>query len=31
MFVKPLTNKEEMRKFIEINGSNIPCEKDVKL
>ncbi len=27
MFLKPLTNKEEMPKFIEINGTNIPCEK----
>ncbi len=31
MFLKPLTNKEEMLKFIEINGTNIPCEKEVKL
>ncbi len=31
MFLKPLTNKEEMPKFIEINGTNIPCEKEVKL
>ncbi len=27
MFLKPLTNKEEMPMFIEINGTNIPCEK----
>ncbi len=31
MFLKPLTNKQEMPKFIEINGTNIPCEKEVKL
>ncbi len=31
MFLKPLTNKEEMSKFIKINGTNIPCEKEVKL
>ncbi len=31
LFLKPLTNKEEMPKFIEINGTNIPCEKEVKL
>ncbi len=31
MYLKPLTNKEEMLKFIEINGTNIPCEKEVKL
>ncbi len=31
MILKPLTNKEEMLKFIEINGINIPCEKEVKL
>ncbi len=31
MFLKPLTNKEEMPKFIKINGTNIPCEKEVKL
>ncbi len=31
MFLNPLTNKEEMPKFIEINGTNIPCEKEVKL
>ncbi len=30
MFFKPLTNKEEMQKFIEVNGTNIPCEKEVK-
>ncbi len=27
MLLKPLTNKHEMPKFIEINGTNIPCEK----
>ncbi len=31
MFLKPLTNKEEMPKFIKVNGTNIPCEKEVKL
>ncbi len=31
MFLKPLTNKDETLKFIEINGTNIPCEKEVKL
>ncbi len=31
MFLKPLTNKEEMPKFIEVNGTNIPSEKEVKL
>ncbi len=31
MFLKHLTNKEEMPKFIKINGTNIPCEKQVKL
>ncbi len=31
MFLKSLTNKEEMLKFIEINDTNIPCEKEVKL
>ncbi len=31
MFLKPFTNKEEMPKFIEINGTNILCEKEVKL
>ncbi len=30
-FLKPFTNKEEMLKFIKINGTNIPCEKEVKL
>ncbi len=27
MFLKFLTNKEVMPKFIEINGTNSPCEK----
>ncbi len=31
MFLKPLTNIEEMPKFTKINGTNIPCEKEVKL
>ncbi len=31
MFLKPLTNKEEMPKFIEVNGTNITCEKERKL
>ncbi len=31
MFLKSLINKEEMLKFIEINDTNIPCEKEVKL
>ncbi len=31
MFLKPLTNKEEMPKFIEINGTTIPCDKELKL
>ncbi len=31
MFLKPLTNKKIMLKFIEVNGTNIPCEKEVKL
>ncbi len=31
MFLKPLTNKEEMPKFIQVNGTNILCEKEVKL
>ncbi len=31
MFLKPLTNKEEMLKFIEVNVTNIPCEGEVKL
>ncbi len=31
MLLKSLTNKEEMPKFIEINDTNIPCEKEVKL
>ncbi len=31
MFLKPPTNKEEMLKFIEINDTNIPCEKEVNL
>ncbi len=26
-----VTNKQEMLTFIEINGTNIPCEKEVKL
>ncbi len=30
-FLKPLTTKEEMPKFREINGTNSPCEKEVKL
>ncbi len=30
-FLKQLTNNEKMAKFIEINGTNIPCEKGVKL
>ncbi len=29
--LNPLTNKEEMPKFIEINGTNISCEKEIKL
>ncbi len=31
IFFKYITNKEEMQKFIEINDTNIPCEKEVKL
>ncbi len=31
MFLKSLTNKEEMPKFIRINDTNIPCEKEVKV
>ncbi len=31
MFIKSLTNKEEMPKFIEINDTNVPSEKEVKL
>ncbi len=30
MFLKPLTNREEMSKFNEVNGTNIRCEKEVK-
>ncbi len=31
MFLKPLSNKDEMLTFIEINGTTIPFEKEVKL
>ncbi len=31
MFLKPFTNKDEMPNFIEINVTNIPCKKEVKL
>ncbi len=31
MFLKPPTNKELIVKFIEINGTKILCEKEVKL
>ncbi len=31
MFLKPLTNNNKMLKFIERNGTDIPCEKEVKL
>ncbi len=31
MFLKPLTNKEIMLKFMEIKGTTSPCEKEVKL
>ncbi len=30
-FLKPLTNKDEIPKFTEINGTNSTCEKEVKL
>ncbi len=31
MFLKPLSNKDEMPKIIEINETNISCEKEVTL
>ncbi len=31
MLLKLITNKEEMPKFIKINSTNIPCEKELKL